>query len=629
MKLKNLSKALLVSSITLPIISSAWAAFPPGARGPQGQDPQVQNNRPANNTRGAQQQNQIPLTQEDNTPESNEQNSINTPAENDTINGNTTEPPIDANAQAPNQQNNLNRPQRPNRGTLPPLDPIELNLQLRGLVNNLELASDPIQGRTIPSIDDDLPQLGKALFFAKNLGGQQDTACVACHHPALGGADQLSLPVGIQAIDEQNASAADLLGHGRFSGSDLSQLSPIPRNSPTVINIALNDRGLFWDSRVEARNPIEGTNGTQSRIITPDSDVNDNGRRLPDNTLTQGTSLAAAQARFPVMSNDEMKGDFADGLSSQQTRALLANRFDNSDIDFSSGWPAVFADVYPDGNVTFDRIADAIGEYERSMTFVNNPWYDYLSGNDEALTAQQKAGALLFFSPRNQGGAGCVACHRGEAFTDERHHLVAFPQIGSGKGNNSGVNGTADTTDFGRENITTNTRDRYHFKTPGLLNIAMTAPYGHSGTFDTLEQVVSHYINPEASINNYFGTQNGETTINSASPYCQTEQIADFINKTGTACADIYPDALANSRAVSAHLNEARNNEELARAPLARDRRLGPQQVDEIVAFLHALTDPCLESRECMQPWIIDGDDEASFPDDMPLIAVDELGNEL
>ncbi len=119
--------------------------------------------------------------------------------------------------------------------------------------------------------------------------------------------------------------------------------------------------------------------------------------------------------------------------------------------------------------MTFDRIADAIGEYERSMTFVNNPWYDYLNGNDEALTAQQKAGAVLFFSPRNQGGAGCVACHRGEAFTDERHHLVAFPQIGSGKGNNSGVNGTADTTDFGRENITTDNRGRYHSDNNALI----------------------------------------------------------------------------------------------------------------------------------------------------------------
>ena len=49
----------------------------------------------------------------------------------------------------------------------------------------------------------------------------------------------------------------------------------------------------------------------------------------------------------------------------------------------------------------------------------------------------------------------------------------------------------------------------------------------------------------------------------------------------------------------------------------------------EIVAFLDALTDPCVLNRNCMSPWIIDGDDVAQFPDTNPLVAIDDEGSEL
>jgi hypothetical protein len=44
---------------------------------------------------------------------------------------------------------------------------------------------------------------------------------------------------------------------------------------------------------------------------------------------------------------------------------------------------------------------------------------------------------------------------------------------------------------------------------------------------------------------------------------------------------------------------------------------------------MHALIDPCQEARNCMTPWIIYGDDVASFPDDQALVATDARGTEL
>ncbi|MBP9215121.1 MAG: hypothetical protein KBF36_11220, partial [Chitinophagaceae bacterium] len=56
--------------------------------------------------------------------------------------------------------------------------------------------------------------------------------------------------------------------------------------------------------------------------------------------------------------------------------------------------------------------------------------------------------------------------------------------------------------DRGRFEITKDSSDLGKFKTPGLRNIAITAPYMHDGRFKTLEEVVEYYNNPTAFISN-------------------------------------------------------------------------------------------------------------------------------
>ena len=66
-----------------------------------------------------------------------------------------------------------------------------------------------------------------------------------------------------------------------------------------------------------------------------------------------------------------------------------------------------------------------------------------------------------------------------------------------------------------------------------------------------------------------------------------------------------------------------------ARGPLRGRSRLNDQQVGWVAAFLRSLTDPCVESRECLAPWIVDDGGQALFPDDNPLIAEDSSGSAL
>lgn len=216
-------------------------------------------------------------------------------------------------------------------------------------------------------------------------------------------------------------------------------------------------------------------------------------------------------------------------------------------------------------------------------------------------------------------------CNSGSMLAGNCHQLVAFPQFGHGKGN-PGEN--TNDYDFGRENITGDQEDRFYFRAPSLLNIEVTAPYGHTGAYETLEEVVRHYNNPRQSINRLFGAQGGQAFANGNAPFCQLPQIAAFMQKNNLSCDDIYPDAYDNSIAVADYLIDARDGDTPAPDILNVGAGLDGNERAQVVVFLRALTDPCVLDRECMDPWIVEGDDVASFPDDKPLVATNEGSQE-
>ena len=465
--------------------------------------------------------------------------------------------------------------------------------QLRSLIDAERLTGDPAFNRTLPAISDPIAQLGKKLFFSKSLGGNLDAACVSCHHPLLGGSDELSLPVGIGATNP------DLLGPGRIHAA--TGLPNVPRNAPTVFNAGLWDGGMFWDSRVESIGKELQANGSRSDIRTPDVAL---GTGDPD----AGENLPAAQARFPVTSVSEMRGStFEVNASNASVRAHLAARIGNYGVGAgeltTNRWLQEFQAAFGQGTaaqlITFDRITEALAAYQRSMRFTNNSFATYVRGDVSALTAAQKRGAILFFTTQANGGGGCSVCHSGDQFTDDAHHTVAFPQFGPGKGDGN-------TDDFARERETGTTGDRYAFRTPSLLNVEVTAPYGHAGTYETLGQVLAHYNNPNATVGNFFDDGGA----------CTLEQF-----RTLTNCATLYPASRANSDAALRKLGQERN---------ARTSDFPPTNLDngeraDIVAFLRSLTDPCVQNRDCLAPWIADTTDTG--PDGQQLNARGSNGN--
>jgi cytochrome c peroxidase len=154
----------------------------------------------------------------------------------------------------------------------------------------------------------------------------------------------------------------------------------------------------------------------------------------------------------------------------------------------------------------------AIAELEVTLTFANAPIDRFARGHRHAMSRQQKRGALIFF-----GKAGCVQCHAvagssNEMFSGFQMHTIGIPQIatvfGVGTGNFSFSGPNAD-EDFGLEEFTGDTADRYRFRTSPLRNLAMQPALFHDGCFTRLEDAVVHHLNVRKSLHRYDALEAG------------------------------------------------------------------------------------------------------------------------
>jgi cytochrome c peroxidase len=82
--------------------------------------------------------------------------------------------------------------------------------------------------------------------------------------------------------------------------------------------------------------------------------------------------------------------------------------------------------------------------------------------------------------------------------TGHRLYACGMPQAGPGKGD-----GASGYEDFGRFRESRDPEDLYAFRVPSLRNVAMTAAYGHSGAYGSLEAVASHHLNPVRSLTDW------------------------------------------------------------------------------------------------------------------------------
>jgi cytochrome c peroxidase len=391
-------------------------------------------------------------------------------------------------------------------------------------------------------------ELGRVLFFDKELSGNRNTSCATCHHPFAATSDGLSLPVGEGAMG---------LSVTRDTGEGQDEVvERVPRNSPALFNLgAIEFSTMFHDGRVA---------GSPGGFLSPA------GPDLPNGL----DSALAVQAMFPVTSATEMAGQLRENKIAKAAAAndlpkiwaLLADR-----LRAIPEYVALFNAAYgiDAEDITYVHAANAIAAFEEAAwRDDNSPFDQYLRGDEDAMSEAAIRGMDLFY-----GDAGCSGCHGGPFQTDQNFHAIAMPQIGPGKGD-----GPSGHEDFGRERVAGIPQDRFRFRTPSLRNVALTAPYGHAGAYASLEAAVRHHLDPVAALNEYDGSE-------AVLPSRGDLDAIDF--------------AVMDDPALVADIAAAN---ELAPWP-ATDN-----EVADILAFLHALTDPdALDLRDDVPPSVPSG----------------------
>jgi cytochrome c peroxidase len=139
---------------------------------------------------------------------------------------------------------------------------------------------------------------------------------------------------------------------------------------------------------------------------------------------------------------------------------------------------AAFKNIYGDEGITGDNIVDAIATFERSLITPNSRFDQFLRGDAEALTAEEKEGWEIFKA------SGCVTCHVGQAMGGQ-----SFERMGL-KDDYFAERGNVQEVDKGLANFTKKDDDLHKFKVPSLRNIAITYPYFHDGETVDLKDAV-------------------------------------------------------------------------------------------------------------------------------------------
>jgi len=165
-----------------------------------------------------------------------------------------------------------------------------------------------------------------------------------------------------------------------------------------------------------------------------------------------------AQVVMPIVAADEMGGDWPKILSR---------------LNGDAGLTAAFGAAFPEqAGIVEESVAKALASYVRSLVSAPTRFDAWIEGDDHALKANEMRGFRLF-----TGKAGCVLCHVGWRFSDDRFHDIGLAS-----------------RDMGRGGLPTGgTPGLPAFKTPSLREVAHTAPYMHDGSRATLAAVIRHY----------------------------------------------------------------------------------------------------------------------------------------
>ncbi len=211
-------------------------------------------------------------------------------------------------------------------------------------------------------------ELGRHLFFDKNLSVDNSTSCGSCHQVANGFSDIFPTSRGMQGQ------------HGT-------------RNAPALANIAYNT-AFTWDGRFKS--------------------LEEHAPGPIFNSVEMGNN-------FSTTPQDTVPSGYNSGPGPNDTNFLFKRLNNRPESIQHKTYADLFIAAWGDSKISMDRIAKSIATFERTFISTQSTFDAFNNGDQTAYKYNPEAlRGLQLFTDVN--GANCVSCHSGYNFTDQKFH---------------------------------------------------------------------------------------------------------------------------------------------------------------------------------------------------------------
>ncbi len=301
-------------------------------------------------------------------------------------------------------------------------------------------------------------ELGKMLFFETGIAlsptkeaGKKTYSCASCHVPSAGfrpGTPQGIADGGI-GFGSNGENRSKLAAYRDFE-MDVQSVRPL-----SVLNVAYVEN-TTWNGRFGST----GVNvGTEDRWdLDPTLHVNEEGYAALETQNIEGLEVHRMEITEEVL----------------------------DDYGYRTYFDQAFAEDSDEERYSKRNAAFAISAYLRTLLTNQSPFQDYLKGDKEALSEQEKRGALVFFSD-----AKCYHCHKEKNLgANEFYALGVNDLYQTGVAFNTSKE---DVRNLGRGEYSGKAEDNHKFKIPQLYNLGDSPFYFHGSSKYSLKEVVEYF----------------------------------------------------------------------------------------------------------------------------------------
>jgi len=301
-------------------------------------------------------------------------------------------------------------------------------------------------------------ELGKMLFFETGIAlsptkeaGKKTYSCASCHVPSAGfrpGTEQGIADGGI-GFGDNGENRGKLAAYRDFE-MDVQSVRPL-----SVLNVAYVEN-TTWNGRFGST----GVNvGTEDRWdLNPELHVNEEGFAALETQNIEGLEVHRMEITEEVL----------------------------DDYGYRTYFDQAFADDTDEERYSKRNAAFAISAYLRTLLTNQSPFQDYLKGDKEAMSEQEKRGALVFFSD-----AKCYHCHKEKNLgANEFYALGVNDLYQTGVAFNTSKD---DIRNLGRGEYSGKAADNHKFKIPQLYNLGDSPFFFHGSSKYDLKEVVEYF----------------------------------------------------------------------------------------------------------------------------------------